>query len=496
MTRSDWALSRRAHRRSIRVYEGLVTVRTEGCPKGEELGIWAYLEPILIRNPETNSRKPLNLKCTLCLNVESPFRGCPLWLHLLRSKINRKRSSQSQQASGVLLQNVYPISMVDSSRFKESNKLSASPSCAGTKVWTLKPLVLSGGERGFGATSTVGKVVVASDGWKSKNANQCLVNFMVNLPNGTRVLQKVVFSVGGSMPPQYAEEVLWETIQGICGNDAQRCVGIVADKFKAKALRNLELQNHWMVNFSCQIQGFFSLIKDFYRELPLFRTLDTTAREVADRIQDVGFWNDVDAAHSLVKMIMGMAEDIDAERPLVGQCLPLWEELWAKVKDWCTKYNFAEGPLEKIVERRFKKNYHPAWSAAFVLDPLHLVRDASGKYLPPFKCLTHEQEKDVDKLVTRQFQVKQRDPMTGKMKIANPQSSRLVWETCLKEFKSLGHSRSGLERAQKLVFVATHAKLEKNRTFSSAEEKDAELFGTMSGEDDMLNEVLADTSSI
>ncbi|KAI3471064.1 hypothetical protein Pfo_027727 [Paulownia fortunei] len=470
---------------------------------------------------------------------------------------------------------------------------------------------------------------VASDGWKSKSCadgDKCLVKFMVNLPNGTRVFQKVVYSNGGTLPSQYAEEVLWETVQGICGNNAQRCVGIVADKYKAKALKNLELQNNWMVNISCQLQGFFSLIKDFNRDLPLFRTVtekclkianlinsqpqirncfhkfrlqglelggfirvppsksdisknlgpfiamlediltcsrilhlvvlddsykvvcleDLAAREVADMIEDVGFWNDVEAAHSLVKLIMGMGEEIEAERPLVGQCLPLWEELRAKVKEWCTKYSFAEGPVEKIVERRFKKNYHPAWSAAFILDPLNLVRDASGKYLPPFKSLTHEQEKDVHKLVTRlvsgeeahialmelmkwrsegldplyaqAVQVKQQDPVTGKMKIANPQSSRLVWETCLKEFKSLGkvavrllflhatssgikcdwsftkwfcgqgHSRLGFERAQKLVFVAAHAKLER-RDFSSAEEKDAELLGTMSGEDEMLNEV-------
>ncbi|KAL2227157.1 uncharacterized protein LOC105160547 isoform X2 [Sesamum indicum] len=730
-------------------YEGLVTVRTKAV-KGKGAWYWAHLEPILIRNPETNMPKAVKLKCTLCdaaFSASNPSRTasehlkrgtCPNFSLMLKpisqlpplaspssQQNHRKRSSQSQQAVGTS-SNVYPISMVDSSRFRNETSFPPAQTLQAPGV-TLKPLVLSGGKEDLGPLALLENSVkklkspkaspnptlskdqvntafnfladwfyescgsvslsslehpkfqaflnqvglpalskrefssarldskfeeariesearirdaaffqVASDGWKSKNstsASQCLVNFMVNLPNGTRVFQKVVYSAGGSMPSQYAEEVLSETIQGICGNDAQRCVGIVADKFKAKALRNLELQNHWMVNFSCQVQGFFSLIKDFYRELPLFRSVsdnclkiaylinstphirnsfhkfrlqgldfagyirvpppkcdisknlapfiamlddliscsrilhlivlddsykvvclaDITARECADMIQDVGFWNDVEAAHSLVKMIMGMAEDIEAERPLVGQCIPLWEELRAKVKDWCTKYNFAEGPVERIVERRFKKNYHPAWSAAFVLDPLYLVRDASGKYLPPFKCLTHEQEKDVDKLVTRlvskeeahialmelmkwrsegldplyaqAVQVKQRDPVTGKMKIANPQSSRLVWETCLKEFKSLGkvavrllflhatscgikcnwsftrwfcgqgHSRSGLERAQKLVFVAAHAKLER-RDFSSAEEKDAELFGTMSGENDMLNEVLADTSSI
>ncbi|XP_024029063.1 uncharacterized protein LOC21412565 isoform X2 [Morus notabilis] len=460
---------------------------------------------------------------------------------------------------------------------------------------------------------------VSSDGWK-RNINSfgedSLVNLTVNLPNGTSLYRRAVF-VTGSVPSKYAEDVLWETVTGICGNVVQQCVGIVADRFKAKALRSLESQNHWMVNLSCQFQGFTSLIKDFSKELPLFKSVtqnclkiatfvnnksqvrnsfhkyqiqeygyaglirvplaeyydgqnmrfepvfvmiedvlnsaralqlvlldesfklasmeEPIAREVSEMIGEVGFWNEVEAVHSLVKLIKGMAREIEVERPLVGQCLPLWDELRSKVREWCSKFRIGEvGPVEKIVERRFKKNYHPAWAAAFILDPLYLIRDTSGKYLPPFKCLTTEQEKDVDKLITRlvsreeahialmelmkwrtegldpvyarAVQMKERDPITGKMRIANPQSSRLVWETYLNEFKSLGkvavrliflnatscgfkcnwsllrwvsssvhgHSRVGMDKAQKLIFIAAHSKLER-RDFSSDEEKDAEL---------------------
>lgn len=480
---------------------------------------------------------------------------------------------------------------------------------------------------------------VASDGWKGKGCcgfaceGENLVKFTVNLPNGMSAFQKAVFT-GGMVSSKYAEEVLWEAVTSVCGSAVQRCVGIVADKYKAKALKNLEIQNQWMVNLSCQLQGFVSLIKDFNKQLPLFRTVtencikvanfinttsqvrnsflkykmqvleytgllrvpspkcdtsknfgpvyamledilscarvlqmvvlddsckvmcveDPIGREVAGLIQTEGFWNELEAVYSLVKLIREMVQEIEAERPLIGQCLPLWEELRSKVKDWCAKFSIAEGPVEDIVEKRFGKNYHPAWSAAFILDPLYLMRDASGKYLPPFKCLTHEQEKDVDKLITRlvsreeahvalmelmkwrtegldplyaqAVQVKQRDPVTGKMKIASPQSSRLVWETCLSEMKSLGkvavrliflhatsclfrcnwssmkwvcahrHSRLGLERAQKMIFIAAHAKLEK-RDFSNEEEKDAELFAMAGSDDDMLyDEVFADAPSV
>ncbi|KAJ4712874.1 Ribonuclease H-like domain containing protein [Melia azedarach] len=451
---------------------------------------------------------------------------------------------------------------------------------------------------------------ISSDGWKAKGFGEdSLVNLTVNLPNGTSLYRRAVFA-SGTVPSKYAEEILWETITGICGNAVQQCVGIVADKFKAKALRNLENQHHWMdfnkelalfktvaenclklanfVNNTNQIRNSFNkyqsqehghsallrvplrdyeklnnfeplytLIEDILnsaRALQLvlldesFKMVsmeDPLAREVEEMIREVGFWNELEAVHSLVKLIKEMAQEIETERPLVGQCLPLWDELRAKVKDWCSKFHIVEGPVEKVIERRFKKNYHPAWAAAYILDPLYLIKDTSGKYLPPFKCLTPEQEKDVDKLITRlvsreeahialmelmkwrtegldpvyarAVQMKERDPISGKMRIANPQSSRLVWETYLTEFKSLGkvavrliflhatscvfkcnwsllrwvcahgQSRLGVERAQKLIFIAAHSKLER-RDFSGDEEKDAELFALANGEDDVLNE--------
>ncbi|XP_064951706.1 uncharacterized protein LOC135605761 isoform X1 [Musa acuminata AAA Group] len=477
---------------------------------------------------------------------------------------------------------------------------------------------------------------LAADGWKphdSSSGGDSIVSLTVNLPNGTTVFHRSVLTPARS-PSQFAEVVLSHTIADISGEGAtRRCVGIVADKFKSKALLSLENQNQWLVNLSCQLQGFRSLIKDFARELPLFQTVaakchklatffnthsqvrsvfhkyqlqeldhacllrvppsydplvggcsasslfmmmedilssaqalrsvihhesyelachdDPTARECADMIDDTGFWNELEAGHFLVKLFDDMLQEIKAERPLVGQCLPMWEELRSKVKNWCSKYGVKDGPVEKVVEKRFKKNYHPAWSAAFILDPLYLVKDVSGKYLPPFKCLTADQEKDVDKLITRlvsreeahialmelmkwrtegldplyaqAVQVKQQDPVTGKLRIANPQSSRLVWETCLNEFKSLGkvavriiflhatacgfkhnpsilrwvcardRSRTSIDRMHKLVFVAAHAKLER-RDFSSEEEKDSTL---MNGEDDGLNDTaFAEASSV
>ncbi|XP_073107208.1 uncharacterized protein, partial [Elaeis guineensis] len=116
---------------------------------------------------------------------------------------------------------------------------------------------------------------LSSDGWRPRDAtatSDALVSLAANLPNGTSVFHRAVLSYG-SAPSKYAEEVLWETIVDVCGSAFQRCAGIIADRFKSKALRNLETQHHWMVNLYCQLQGFHSLIKDFALDVPLFHSV-------------------------------------------------------------------------------------------------------------------------------------------------------------------------------------------------------------------------------
>ncbi|KAI3689620.1 hypothetical protein L2E82_47583 [Cichorium intybus] len=87
---------------------------------------------------------------------------------------------------------------------------------------------------------------------------------------------------------------------------------------------------------------------------------------------------EIEAVHSLVKLIKSMAHEISKERPRIGQCLPLWEDLRVKLKDWCLKFQINENHVDKVFDKRFKRNYHPAWAAAFILDPFYLIRDRTG----------------------------------------------------------------------------------------------------------------------
>jgi hypothetical protein len=274
---------------------------------------------------------------------------------------------------------------------------------------------------------------------------------------------------------------------------------------------------------------------------------DANARALCEMVRDRGFWVDLEAVHSLSRLIEEMANEVEEERPLVGRCLPLWEELRSRIKDLCVKFGIDEGLVKKVLDRRFKKNYHPAWSAAFILDPLYLVKDSTGKYLPPFKFLSPDQEKDVDRLITRMVtreeahivlmelmkwrsegldplyaravQVRQQDPLTGKLRVANPQSSRLVWETCLSDFRCLnkvavrliflhatscgvkcnvpavrwaaahGRTRVCMDRINKLVYVAAHSSGDRRKGFSE-EERDLELFVNGESEDEEEEEAI------
>ncbi|GER50619.1 ubiquitin carboxyl-terminal hydrolase family protein [Striga asiatica] len=68
----------------------------------------------------------------------------------------------------------------------------------------------------------------------------------MHLPNGSRVF----YLNNSTLPSQYVKEVIWDAVQSICGNNVQRCVGIVADKHRQKASENLELENNWMLRIT------------------------------------------------------------------------------------------------------------------------------------------------------------------------------------------------------------------------------------------------------
>ncbi|KAF3604946.1 hypothetical protein DY000_02045141 [Brassica cretica] len=537
-------------------YEGLMTVRNKAV-KGKGAWYWTHLEPILVRNTDTGLPKAVKLRCSLCdavFSASNPSRTasehlkrgtCP---NFTSSSVNPSPSSSSspspshhhrkRNSSGAAvpsrLSSPHPITVVDPSRFCGGElQYSAAPPPPGT--------MLSGGR------DDLVPLAMLEDSVKKLKSPK---------PSHTQSLTR--------------SQRLAKFVNSTAGIRNAHCKYQLREHGEAIMLRLPPLHCTTSSSSSssskacCYFEPLFNLLEDVLSSARAIQLVmhdeackavlmeDHVAREVVEMVGDGGFWNEVEAVHALIKLVKEMARRIEEDKLLVGQCLPLWDELRAKIKDWDSKFNVGGGHVDEIVERRFKKCYHPAWAAAFILDPLYLIRDSSGKYLPPFKCLTPEQEKDVDKLITRlvsrdeahialmelmkwrtegldpmyarAVQMKERDPVSGKMRIANPQSSRLVWETYLSEFRSLGkvavrliflhattcgfkcnssllkwvssHGRShaAIDRAQKLIFISANSKFER-RDFSNEEDRDAELLAMASGDDNLLNDVLVDTSS-
>ncbi|KAJ6410696.1 hypothetical protein OIU84_007449 [Salix udensis] len=356
-------------------YEGLITVKTKAI-KGKGAWYWAHLEPILIKNPDTNLPKAVKLKCCLCeavFSASNPSRTAtehlkkgtcsnfvsvsrpnsaisPLPISSLPSPpSNNHRKRSSQMGMGTALKS---LALVESNKYCDQVGYFNSG-------FTPKghDLVLSGGKEDLGALAMLEDSVkrlkspkaspgpllnkeqvdsalellsdwfyevcgsvsysslehpkfraflnqvglpclsrrglsgarldnrfheaksevearirdamffqVACNGWKSNNCcsgEDNLVKFSVNLPNGTILYHKAVLTGGGSVSSKYAEEIMWEAVTGICGSGLQRCVGIVSDKYKSEALRNLEIQYQWMVNLSCQVHGVYQFDQGF-----------------------------------------------------------------------------------------------------------------------------------------------------------------------------------------------------------------------------------------
>eukprot|EP00245_Coleochaete_scutata_P016555 TRINITY_DN776_c0_g2_i1.p1 TRINITY_DN776_c0_g2~~TRINITY_DN776_c0_g2_i1.p1 ORF type:complete len:775 (-),score=150.13 TRINITY_DN776_c0_g2_i1:187-2511(-) len=187
--------------------------------------------------------------------------------------------------------------------------------------------------------------------------------------------------------------------------------------------------------------------------------------------QQKDFWWDAEFAITLAQPIREAIHSVDTERPSLSQCLPLWNSVRARIKEWTQSVEFMpqnegrDDRLLDLLDRRFQQNYHAAWAVSYLLDPLYAVQQAD-RCLPPYDQLTVEQKTDVDrllpKLVAREdtpqvmlelvrwraegfpylygegLHKKERDPLTGKDRGVSARTRTMIWETILQHLPHLG----------------------------------------------------------
>lgn len=92
------------------------------------------------------------------------------------------------------------------------------------------------------------------------------------------------------------------------------------------------------------------------------------------------------------------SEELTACLP-VQRCLFHWE---VQAERWGQACAEDREIVLGIVEKRFQANYHMAWAASYVLDPLYLLPASSNdRWVPPFEKMTAEQQADAETIIKR-----------------------------------------------------------------------------------------------
>jgi hypothetical protein len=126
-----------------------------------------------------------------------------------------------------------------------------------------------------------------------------------------------------------------------------------------------------------------------------------------------GFWKKVQWALELMQPVAQTITAVEANKPQLSKVLPIWKGLRAKLEAFCNKdpSKVNKSKLLEVFNKRYDKNYHPALSAAFVVDlaNAHIVGEREVEYgtgiqekvaRPAFKGLTSTEKDDATKYVS------------------------------------------------------------------------------------------------
>ena len=113
-------------------------------------------------------------------------------------------------------------------------------------------------------------------------------------------------------------------------------------------------------------------------------------------INDMTFISDMESSLRLLQPILAVLQSLEADKPLLSQCLPLWLSVFQHVKAWANAEFQETATLESVLLKRFNKCYHPAMSAAYLCDPAYYTYDgdsqayvANAKQVAEFQAHLH-----------------------------------------------------------------------------------------------------------
>lgn len=73
-----------------------------------------------------------------------------------------------------------------------------------------------------------------------------------------------------------------------------------------------------------------------------------------------------------------------------------------QAEQWAQTHGEDKQAVLDVVEKRFQANYHQAWAASYVLDPLYLTPASSNdRWVPPFEKMSAQQRADAETVIKR-----------------------------------------------------------------------------------------------
>ncbi|KAK9825566.1 hypothetical protein WJX74_006706 [Apatococcus lobatus] len=192
--------------------------------------------------------------------------------------------------------------------------------------------------------------------------------------------------------------------------------------------------------------------------------------EMCTTLSNLQLWGDLDSTLNLLLPIRDIVLALQADRPTLSQCLPLWNVIREQAERWGQTCAEDKQIALEVVEKRFQANYHKAWAASYVLDPLYLLPASSNdRWVPPSEKMTAEQQADAETIIkrlaptdalraqalveftrfrfegvdpeyARAVQLRQRNPRTNQEEVPNSQVRRVLWESHLAGYTVLSQA--------------------------------------------------------
>eukprot|EP00955_Chlamydomonas_euryale_P033452 347728-Chlamydomonas_euryale.AAC.1 len=116
------------------------------------------------------------------------------------------------------------------------------------------------------------------------------------------------------------------------------------------------------------------------------------------------FWLKLDSVMLLLHPISDAIHQLESDRPLLSQVLPMWYALMDHAREWTLDPCVDESLKAEVWEcfkRRYHRHYQDIWAAAFLLDPINFVVCGDDVPRPDFLALTKSQLVDAMHVVCR-----------------------------------------------------------------------------------------------